>query len=110
MFQLFRLNALVVLIASSQVISQPQDPNTYFGCWKDWDAVCSHAKALGDVKKRRLEWAERLHPKKRDYACHNNGFPFCCPQGLFTKRINDSSDHTIVVWNDEVKPCNSGGQ
>ncbi|KAI9613548.1 hypothetical protein H4Q26_010155 [Puccinia striiformis f. sp. tritici PST-130] len=86
------LSALLLLMASWEVtgdnLFNPEIGATYFGCHRNVDAICS-SPSTGDPKHIMLRWAERLHPKKRDYRCLYDAHPECCEQGKF-KALNDS--------------------
>ncbi|KAI9610297.1 hypothetical protein KEM48_002584 [Puccinia striiformis f. sp. tritici PST-130] len=98
MLRLFRLIALVLLMASWEAAGDDangQTGDSYFGCFKNVDAVCSNPQRGGI--EQMLTWAERLHHRKRDYVCrgvliHNvvtrgplpvpaGGVPYCVPNG-----------------------------
>ncbi|KAI9606396.1 hypothetical protein KEM48_001761 [Puccinia striiformis f. sp. tritici PST-130] len=89
MLQFFRFIALLVLIAAWEVASIER----YFGCPKNVDAICSGETAL-DPDAQTLRWAERLHPKKRDYLCRDS-WPLCCNQNQFD--INNAPNNQLIV-------------
>ncbi|KAH9454967.1 hypothetical protein Pst134EA_022455 [Puccinia striiformis f. sp. tritici] len=105
MLRFFRLAALVLLMTSWEVAGDTYDPKTkttYFGCHKNVDAVCSEPGRLTQA----LTWATRLHPGKRDYACHDNKHPHCCDKGRY-----QSIDHgAAIVLTGPIPYCTGDGQ
>ncbi|KAH9452225.1 hypothetical protein H4Q26_002524 [Puccinia striiformis f. sp. tritici PST-130] len=85
MLRLFRLIALVLLMASWEAAGDDangQTGDSYFGCFKNVDAVCSNPQRGGI--EQILTWAERLHHRKRDYVCRGGTHPQCCDQGKYS--------------------------
>ncbi|KAH9452878.1 hypothetical protein Pst134EB_016829 [Puccinia striiformis f. sp. tritici] len=97
MLQFFRFIALLVLIAAWEVASIER----YFGCPKNVDAICSGETAL-DPDAQTLRWAERLHPKKRDYLCRDS-WPLCCNQNQFD--INNAPNNQLIVEMIKTENC-----
>ncbi|KNE96206.1 hypothetical protein PSTG_10472 [Puccinia striiformis f. sp. tritici PST-78] len=108
MLRFFRLAALVLLMTSWEVAGDTYDAKTrttYFGCHKNVDAVCSELGPAGIMQT--LTWADRLHPKKRDYACHSGKHPHCCDQGRY-QHISLGKPVTVVVG--AIPYCTGDGQ
>ncbi|KAI9625674.1 hypothetical protein H4Q26_016213 [Puccinia striiformis f. sp. tritici PST-130] len=106
MLRFFRLAALVLLMTSWEVAGDTYDPKTkttYFGCHKNVDAVCSEPDRLTQT----LTWAKRLHPGKRDYACHDKKHPHCCDQG---KWQDLDFRAPLIVLAGPVQYCTGQGQ
>ncbi|KAH9449822.1 hypothetical protein Pst134EA_019707 [Puccinia striiformis f. sp. tritici] len=72
----FRLTALISLIIACSCSG-----DTYFKCDANVDALCVSDGPHKDTVT--LKWAERLHPKKRNYVCRLDGVSACCKQGKF---------------------------
>ncbi|KAI9625959.1 hypothetical protein KEM48_010659 [Puccinia striiformis f. sp. tritici PST-130] len=107
MLRFCRLIALVLLTTSWQVSGDKFDPKTgitYFGCNANVDAVCSNPGA-GD-KSTTLTWADRLHPKKRDYSCPNRYHPACCHKGVYSD-LNNVNPAIVLI---PPPKCHQGGQ
>ncbi|KAI9611195.1 hypothetical protein KEM48_004667 [Puccinia striiformis f. sp. tritici PST-130] len=110
MLRFISLVALALLMASWEVTGNffnPEIGAKYFGCFKNVDAICSCPSE--DGQHLQLRWAERLHPKKRDYRCLYGHRPECCAQGVF-KRISDADTHFINVLPEEISGCSHDGQ
>ncbi|KAH9441223.1 hypothetical protein Pst134EB_029891 [Puccinia striiformis f. sp. tritici] len=105
MLQFLRWIALVVVIASCRA-EEPSD-DTYFGCFKHVDAICS-IPIPEDPHKQRLIWAQRLHPKKRHYRCSGKTVPLCCGHNEFD--ISGNTDEELKVSKDATSGCVTGGQ
>ncbi|KAH9449900.1 hypothetical protein Pst134EA_026613 [Puccinia striiformis f. sp. tritici] len=107
MLPLSRLMALVVLIASPWEVTSvtPQDPDVYFGCHKNVDALCSRGLLKEQIV---VMWAVRVTPGTRDYKCWGGFTPQCCKKGTF--KLNDEPYHTKVVPKTAADHCAHGGQ
>ncbi|KAH9448232.1 hypothetical protein Pst134EB_022219 [Puccinia striiformis f. sp. tritici] len=82
MLRLLRL--IVLLMASWEVAGDSLDgkaDDTYFGCFKNVDAVCTDRLKGGT--QQTLSWADRLTPGKRRYICRAGLHPRCCDQGKY---------------------------
>ncbi|KNE90588.1 hypothetical protein PSTG_15969 [Puccinia striiformis f. sp. tritici PST-78] len=106
MMGFFRVIALVLLMAPWEVTGN-DDRVTYFGCWEKVDALC--ALATPDGSHQTLTWAERLHPRKRDYACYGDNLPLCCERHKF-QAISTAPSKSIFVKTEDIKHCAHGGQ
>ncbi|KAI9625675.1 hypothetical protein H4Q26_016214 [Puccinia striiformis f. sp. tritici PST-130] len=106
MLRFFRLAALVLLMTSWEVagtltIRKPR-PRTS-GVTRTWTRF---ALNLAIQHKHVITWATRLHPGKRDYACHDNKHPHCCDKGRY-----QSIDHgAAIVLTGPIPYCTGDGQ
>ncbi|KAH9448997.1 hypothetical protein Pst134EA_018945 [Puccinia striiformis f. sp. tritici] len=106
MLNFSRLIALVLLVTSLEVAGEHYDPKTnktYFGCNANIDAVCSDPGGGG--KTETLAWAERLNPKKRDYACPGRTRPQCCRKDVYA-----ALSHGPLIVTSPPPNCHHGSQ
>ncbi|KAH9443572.1 hypothetical protein Pst134EA_032583 [Puccinia striiformis f. sp. tritici] len=114
MLNFSRLIALVLLVTSLEVAGEHYDPKTnktYFGCNANIDADLGKLKQafflfVSDRNKlSKVAWAERLNPKKRDYACPGRTRPQCCRKDVYA-----ALSHGPLIVTSPPPNCHHGSQ